>query len=164
MAKTSRKLATHDDSADNAVDESFMAILEGLRVTLPGVQVLFAFLLTIPFQASFADLRGVESWAFYVAFFATAVSSILFIAPSAHQRLRAPLTGVARRSERHLEIAVRLTIVGTVTFAVALAASVFLVSTLVFDDVTGSLAASAVTLLAAWAWFYLPLVTFRNDD
>jgi hypothetical protein len=59
---------------------------------------------------------------------------------------------------------VRLTIIGTVTFAVALGASVFLVSTLVFDDVTGSIAASAVTLLAAWAWFYLPLVTFRNDD
>jgi len=164
VAKRSRSMPTHENADENGVDESFRAILEGLRTTLPGVQVLFAFLLTIPFQGSFADLRGIESVAFYVAFFATAVSSILLIAPSAHQRLRAPLTGVARRSAHHLEIAVKLTIIGTVTFAVALAAAVFLVSTLVFDDVTGSIAASIVTLLAAWAWFYLPLVTFRNTD
>lgn len=164
MADSSAPTPTSDDADRNGVDESFRALLEGLRTTLPGVQVLFAFLLTIPFQGAFADLRGIELGAFYVAFFATAVSSILLIAPSAHQRLRAPLTGVARRSASHLAITVKLTIVGTVTFAVALAASVFLVSTLVFDDLTGSIAASIVTLLAAWSWFYLPLVTFRNTD
>ncbi len=154
---------TPDDIVDAAeVDEAFRAFLEGLRTTLPGVQVLFAFLLTIPFQGSFSELRGIELGAYYIAFFAAAVSSILLIAPSAHQRLRAPQTGVARRSPTHLRFTVTLTNIGTVTFAVALSASVFLVSTLVFDDLTGSAAAAVVSLLAAWAWFYVPLVSFNR--
>jgi len=153
---------TSSAAGDLDVDESFRAFLEGIRTTLPGVQVLFAFLLTIPFQGTFSELRGIELGAYYVAFFAAAVSSILLIAPSAHQRLRAPQTGVARRSPNHLRFTVTLTNIGTVTFAIALSASVFLVSTLVFDDLTGSFAAAIVSLLAAWAWFYVPLVSFNK--
>ena len=96
------------------VDDQFRAILEGLRTTLPGVQVLFAFLLVLPLQASFAEIRDLERFAYYVAFFGSAMSSVLLIAPSAHQRLRAPITGVERRSTTHLRITIVLTIVGTV--------------------------------------------------
>jgi hypothetical protein len=144
------------------VDDAFRSILEGLRTTLPGVQVLFALLLILPFQASFADLRGIERAMFYIAFFSSSVASVLLIAPSAHQRLRAPITGVRRRSAAHLLTTVRITIVGTVAFAVALSSAVYLVSALVFEDATAVAATAAVAVLVVWAWFYVPLISFRD--
>jgi hypothetical protein len=97
-----------------------------------------------------------------VAFFGSAVSSVLFIAPSAHQRLRAPITGVERRSERHLQTTVNLTIAGTAIFAISLTASVFLISTLVLTDSSAVAAAVAVAALIVWSWFFVPLVTFQR--
>ena len=123
--------APREEDGDE-VDDAFRAVLEGLRTTLPGVQVLFAFLLTLPFLESFRSLPVSEKTAFYLAFFGSAVASILLIAPSAHQRIRAPISGVKRRSARHLQITVRITIIGTVVFAVALVAAVYLVSSLVY--------------------------------
>nr|MDP9494734.1 DUF6328 family protein [Actinomycetota bacterium] len=69
--------APRDDNAD--VDDAFRAFLEGLRTTLPGVQVLFAFLLILPLQESFHDLARAERVAFYIAFFGSALASILLI-------------------------------------------------------------------------------------
>jgi len=150
------------ENPSNEVDDQFRALLEGLRTTLPGVQVLFAFLLTLPLQAAFAEIRDVERVAYYVAFFGSAIASVLLIAPSAHQRLRAPITGVERQSRRHLNITVRLTIAGTLVFAVALASAVFLISTLVLSDSYAIAATVAVTALMLWSWFYIPLVTFQR--
>jgi len=144
------------------VDDAFRAVLEGLRTTLPGVQVLFAFLLTLPFLESFEPLPRSEKAAFYIAFFGSAVASILLIAPSAHQRLRAPISGVKRHSARHLQITVRITIVGTIIFAIALGAAVYLVSSMVLNGVGVILATVAITALLAWSWFYVALVTFAD--
>lgn len=151
-----------DDAARTDVDDQFRAILEGLRTTLPGVQVLFAFLLILPLQSAFDGIRDMERYAYFVAFFGSAISSVLFIAPSAHQRLRAPITGVGRRSQRHLQATVKLTIAGTAIFAISLTASVFLVSTLVLTDSSAVAAAVAVAALIVWSWFYIPLVTFQR--
>lgn len=146
------------------VDDAFRAILEGLRTTLPGVQVLFAFLLTLPLQQSFATLTVPEKSAFFVAFFGSAIASVLLIAPSAHQRLRAPRSGVRRHSGRDLAFTVRMTIAGTLLFAVALAAAVYLVTSIVLEFVYAAAAAAIVAFLVAWAWFYVPLVTFERWD
>lgn len=153
--------AEHDDR-DTRVDREFRAVLEGLRTTLPGVVVLFSFLLVLPLQAEFGALRGIEKGAYYVAFYGAAISTVLLIAPSAHQRLRAPFTGVTRHSERHLRFTVQLTNAGTICFAIALAAGVFLVSRIVFEVVSAVIATVLVAGLAAWAWFYVPLVTFHE--
>jgi hypothetical protein len=149
---------------DNDVDDEFRSILEGLRTTLPGVQVLFAFLLILPLQSAFAELRDMERIAYYVAFFGSAMASVLLIAPSAHQRLRAPFTGVERRSKRHLRVTIFMTNAGTIIFAIALAAAVFLVSTLVLpSDSVAIGATAAVAAVVAWSWFYVPLVTFQRS-
>ena len=150
------------EKLDNDVDDQFRSLMEGLRTTLPGVQVLFAFLLVLPLQSSFAEITDVERIAYYVSFFGSAMASVLLIAPSAHQRLRAPVTGVERRSERHLQIAVSLTIAGTIIFAIALSAAVFLISILTLTDNLAIAATVAVAGIMAWAWFYIPLVTFRR--
>ena len=152
-----------DKNNQNDVDDQFRAILEGLRTTLPGVQVLFAFLLVLPLQASFGDIATVEKFAYYVAFFGSAMASVLLIAPSAHQRVRAPISGIERRSGRHLRFTVAITIVGTVIFAIALAAAVFLVSSLTLSLGVAVVATVAVSLVMAWSWFYVPLVSFQRS-
>jgi hypothetical protein len=148
---------------DGSVDEGFRALMEGLRTTLPGVQVLFAFLLILPLQARFATLSPAERVTYFVALVSAAVSSVLLIAPSVHQRVRAPMTGViARRHRAHLRFATNLTIVGTIFFLVSLGAAVHLVTTLVFSAVWAILTTTAIVVPAAWAWFYIPVIQWRE--
>ncbi len=146
------------------VDEQFRALLEGLRTTLPGIQLITAFLLTLPLYDKFADLSTAERGAYYTAFVTALISSLLLMAPSSHQRVRASDDGsVARRSPRHLAVAVRLTVAGSVLFGVALTAVAYLVSSIVL----GTPVAIAVTVVVAavglWSWFYIPMVTFSRD-
>lgn len=150
------------DRPENDVDDQFRSLMEGLRTTLPGVQVLFAFLLVLPLQTAFSEISDTERVAYYLSFFGSAIASVLLIAPSAHQRLRARVSGVEQHSERHLQIAVSLTIAGTIVFAIALAAAVFLISTLTLTDSLAIGATIALTALMAWAWFYIPIITFRR--
>jgi hypothetical protein len=154
---------SRQEIADNEVDDAFRAFLEGLRTTLPGVQVLFAFLLILPFQQTFQELTGAETTAYFIAFFGSALASILLIAPSAHQRLRAPQSGVRRHSIKHLQITVRITIVGTVVFAIALVAAVYLVSSILLETVPVILTTVFIALVLGWGWFYVPLVTFNQE-
>lgn len=147
-----------------SVDDEFRSVLEGLRTTLPGTQALFGFLLILPFQGSFGDLTLAARSSYYVAFISAALATVLLIAPSAHQRLRAPRSGIQRRSSRHLRITVWVTIAGTVVLALALGASVFLVSQVVLGSTVASIAIGAIGLIMALVWFYLPLVTFERIE
>lgn len=153
-----------DDSYRGSVDDEFRSILEGLRTTLPGTQALFGFLLILPFQGSFSQLTTTERAAFYIAFLSAAIATVLLVAPSAHQRMRAPRSGIQRRSETHLRITVWVTIAGTIVLAIAMGASVFLVSEFVLSNLAASVALGTVALLTALTWFYLPLVTFERVE
>jgi hypothetical protein len=166
MDTTRPGLGPHDGEEAQAdeVDDQFRALLEGLRTTIPGVMVLFAFLLTLPLQSAFAELRGVDRVVYYVAFASSALAAVLLIAPSVHQRVRAPISGIKRRSMHHVMIASHLALGGTVLFVVAIASVVYLVTSIVFDSTGAAVATVVVTAVAAWAWFYLPLVAFGGDD
>jgi hypothetical protein len=84
------------------------------------------------------------------------------MAPSSHQRLRSE-EGVSRRHRSHLDAAVRLTVIGSAAFAVAITSVAFMVSSIVLS--TGlAIAVTAVTAgVCLWSWYYLPLVAFRRD-
>ncbi len=154
---------TVDKAGDEGtVDEQFQALLAGLRTSLPGVQVLFGFLLVAPFQQQFSQFDTLTVASYAVAFFASAIASVLLIAPSVHQRVRAPASGLPRNSKRHLVIATWVTIAGTVAMGVAIVATVFLVATFVFANSWVAVATGTVTSVLGWAWFYLPLVVFRD--
>lgn len=146
------------------VDDIFRALLEGLRTTLPGVQVLFAFLLILPFRSEFTDLHQSLHLVFYVAFGASAIASVLLIAPSVHQRVRAPVSGVRRRTRRHVMVAVWIALVGTTAAAVAVSAVTYLVSHVVFGSAVAAVATTAVAVLTTWSWFVVPLVDFSRED
>jgi len=150
-----------DDS--DQVEEEFRSLLEGLRTTLPGVQLVTAFLLTVPLYDKYDQLGRSERVAYYIAFASALVASVLLTAPSSHQRLRAD-DGVARRHRHHLDVAVRLTVIGSVLFAVALTAAAFLVSTIVVGSGWSLVVTAGVALTLGWSWYYLPLVSFRRDS
>lgn len=153
-----------ETASDEEVDDQFRAVMEGLRTTIPGVMVLFSFLLILPLQTSFQDLSDLNRIVFYVAFTSAAISSVLLIAPSVHQRVRAPISGIKRRSWSHVMYATKVAIAGTVSFLVSIVAVVYLVSSLVFDDVLAVTATVITLAIASWAWFYLPLVTFNQGS
>lgn len=159
---TSQSTETNRDPGE--VDDQFRSLMEGLRTTIPGVMVLFSFLLVLPLQSSFAEITTANTVVFYLAFSSAAISAVLLIAPSVHQRVRAPDSGIKRSTWKHVMMATKLAIAGTVTFLVAIAAVVYMVSSIVFSDPLAAAATAAIAAVAAWAWFYLPLVSFDSHD
>jgi hypothetical protein len=135
------------------VDRELIELLNELRVALPGVQVLFAFLLTVPFAQRFGAVSGLQRAVYFVALLATAVASVLFITPTAYHRLR----WREPDKEGMLFTANRLTIAGTVFLAVAIAAVVFLVADVIYGGWQAAAAAAGVAGLLAWFWYALPL-------
>jgi hypothetical protein len=127
------------------------------------VQVLFGFLLTIALLPGFEQLTGFELIAYYLAFAFAAISAVLFLAPGVHQRLRAPVDGIPRRSSLHVQRATQLAIAGTITFAIAMAAAVLLVSSQVLPSVAALILTGAITIVLLWTWFYMPLVQFKHE-
>lgn len=141
-------------------DRELIELLNELRVVLTGVQVLFAFLLTLPFSDRFHDLESTQELMFTVAFMATATASVLLMAPTAYHRIRFR----QRDKERLLRWANRFAIAGVVFLAIAIGTIVLLVIDVLYELRTAALVAGAVTALIAWAWFALPLSRRIEDD
>jgi hypothetical protein len=143
-----------DESQDERLDRELIELLNELRVALPGVQVLFAFLLAVPFTQRFERLTGVQEDVFFAAFLCTAVATALLIAPSAYHRLR----WREHDKEHMLQLSNRLAIAGTVFLAAAIIAVVYLVTDLIFGLVATLVATLLATVLFGWLWYGLPLV------
>jgi phosphatidylserine synthase len=135
------------------VDRELIEFLNEVRVVLPGVQVLFAFLLTLPFSGRFEDIDGVERFAYVVAFFATAFAAVLMITPSSFHRLR------FRKGDKEeiLRTSNRLVLAGIVSLGVAMVAVVWLVAELVFTPSIANVIGIASALILISLWFALPL-------
>ena len=134
-------------------DRQMIELLNELRVALPGVQILFAFLLTVPFSVRFDKLTTFQRDVYYVTLMATALSTACLIAPSAAHRLR------FHKGERAwlVESSNRLMIVGLCFLALALAGSVLLITDVMFDGARVWIYAGAVSLLIVGLWFLRPL-------
>jgi predicted membrane channel-forming protein YqfA (hemolysin III family) len=122
-------------------------------VALPGVQVLFAFLLTVPFTQRFGSVTTSQRAVYFFSVLATAAATILFIAPTAYHRLR----WRDRDKERMLQSANRMAIVGTVFLALSITAVVYVITSLLFGTATALGVTVAVAGLVAWLWYALPL-------
>ena len=143
-----------DESQEERLDRELIELLNELRVALPGVQVLFAFLLAVPFTQRFERLTAVQEDVFFAAFLCTAVATALLIAPSAYHRLR----WREHDKEQMLQISNRLAIAGTIFLAAAIIAVVYLVTDLIFGLAASLVATLLTTILFGWLWYGLPLV------
>jgi Family of unknown function (DUF6328) len=137
------------------LDRELIELLNELRVVLPGVQVLFAFLLAVPFANGWTRVTDLQRDIFFIAFLATAAASILLIAPSAYHRLR----WREGDKERMLRTSNTLAIAGTVFLALAMTGVVFLITDLLFAAWWAALVAALTGGAFGWFWYGLPLVS-----
>ena len=146
------------ESKAERLDRELMELLQELRVVLPGVQVLLAFLLTAPFQQRFASLPGSLRNAFFAAIVCATLATVLLIAPSAHHRLR----WRAGEKERLLRIGNQMALWGTVFLAAAIVLALFVVTDVLFTTNLAVLTAVGALVVFAGLWYVLPMVGARD--
>ena len=142
-----------EESHEERVNRELIELLNELRVALPGVQVLFAFLLAVPFSQRFAETTELQRDTFMVALLSTLIGSVFLIAPTAYHRIRFR----DRDKEALLRIANVFAIVGMVFLATGMTAVVFLVTDLIFKGVATTIVTTLTAALFATVWFVLPL-------
>jgi hypothetical protein len=139
-------------------DRQMIELLNELRVALPGVQILFAFLLTVPFAQRFSRISDFQRDVFFVTLLATTLSAACLIAPSAAHRLR------FHQSDRDwlIESANGLMIVGLVFLAIAIGAAFLLITDVLYDGVRVWIYSVGVWLVILGLWFARPLMRYRE--
>lgn len=155
-----RSASELDDRHDrDELRDRYYGILQELRVILPGVQVLVAFLLTAPFSQRFEDLDPVGRAAYLIALLAALLATICFISPTAQHR-------AGPRSARSVRVtwAVRMTRAGLVFTAVALAAATYCVTRFVFANALAAWLTVALVIVIAGAWIVLPRWAAGRSD
>jgi len=142
------------------LDRNLIELLNELRVALPGVQVLFAFLLTVPFTQRFATLTTTQETVYYMTLLATAAATVLLIAPSAHHRIN-----FRQREKAYIVfLANRLTIIGLGFLALAMAGVIFLITDILYGR-TATIVATVVTIVVfAVMWYALPIARRLRSD
>jgi hypothetical protein len=135
-------------------------LLSELRVILPGVQVLFAFLLMVPFTQRFPDLDDLETGVFFMTLLCTAVATALLIAPSAHHRIL--WRGGVR--EQRLEMGNILTIAGLIFLVPAMVGVVFVITDFIFGLTAAAVVTGLLALFFVVLWFVFPLRYRGKED
>jgi magnesium-transporting ATPase (P-type) len=149
-------IGTPDKDTDRGREESIREmneLLQELRVILPGVQVLFAFLLTVAFTRRFAELSSYQIDVYFTALMSTAFATVFFIAPTSQHRL------LWRRHVRfqRLRLGNAFLILGSLFLAVAVSCVVFLVADFVYGHTTAAVATALVGGGLLVLWYLVPL-------
>ena len=142
------------ESKGERLDRELIELLQELRVVIPGVQVLLAFLLTAPFQQRFAQLPGSMRNAFFASIACATLATAFLIAPSAHHRLR----WRAGEKERLVRVGTRMAIVGTVFLAAAIVLALYVVTDVLFTTNLAVLTGLAALVLFGVLWYVVPMV------
>jgi membrane-bound acyltransferase YfiQ involved in biofilm formation len=141
------------ETEDERLDRNLSELLQELRVALPGVQVLFAFLLAVPFQQNFTKISPFDEKVYFVTLLCTAVSAALFISPSAYHRMTFRL----QQKRQLVMLSNRLVIAGLGFLALAMTGAILLITDFLFSAAAAA-AVSAVSLgLFLTLWYLLPL-------
>ena len=134
-------------------DRQMLELLNELRVALPGVQILFAFLLTVPFTQRFSMLTTLQRDVFFVTLLATTLATACLIAPSAAHRIR------FHQSDREwlIESANVLMLCGLALLAIAIGSAFLLITDLLFDGARVWIYSAVVWAVILALWFARPL-------
>ncbi|MEU0520559.1 DUF6328 family protein [Streptosporangium sp. NPDC006007] len=146
------------ESGKARIDRELGELLQGLRVSVTGVQVLFAFLLTLPFQAGFPKVTPAGRWLFLLALLSSALTSVCFITPAAQHLLlfRTPL------KEKMLRRANRIGTVGMVALVISMTSAIALVMEIAVGNLPAVLLGGAVALTAGCLWFLQPILDLHR--
>jgi hypothetical protein len=155
------------DSADSSaedhkerVDRELIELLNELRVALPGVQVLFAFLLAVPFAQGFTRVTDFQRALFFVVMVFTALAAALLIAPSAWHRLRFR----QQDKERILRVSNTLSIAGLGSLALAMTGAVMLIADFIYSPTLTIISGVTAAIVFGGLWYAMPLLGPRGPQ
>lgn len=131
------------------LDRELIELLNELRVIMPGVQVLFGFLLTVPFQAGFPRIDDFQRIVYFVTLLLTASSAAFLMAPSAFHRL----TFRGGQKPYLIELGTRQVIAGMTLLALAMNGALLLLADILFHTTTVVVVVGGMSSLFAWLWF-----------
>jgi hypothetical protein len=154
----SQGMATHgsgrQETEEERADRNLSDLLQELRVALPGVQVLFAFLLTVPFTQRFDTLSDFDKKLYYGVLICVALATVLLVAPTASHRI------LFRRQQKEfiVTIANRLSLIGLLLLAFAMCGAIALISDFLFGAATAVIATVVMAAAFVGFWFLGPTV------
>jgi hypothetical protein len=136
------------------LDQEWGELVEEHRLAMPGTQVLFAFLLVLPFQRRFEELSDQQTYVYYAALLCAAVAIILLITPTAAHRL------LWRHGEKDalLRISTVTGIAATAFLAAGMTASVYLITDFLFGEPATAIVSAVLAGLFIAFWYGLPLL------
>jgi uncharacterized protein involved in cysteine biosynthesis len=150
-----------DEGRKERVDRELIELLNELRVALPGVQVLFAFLLVVPFQQGFSQVTDLTRYVYFTGLLASAIAIAFLIAPATYHRLN--LRRGVEEKEEMLFTSTKFAIVGTVFIAIGIVCSLFVIADVLFGDVAAVAIALGIALLIGILWYVVPIMRRRQD-
>ena len=142
-------------------DRELIELLNELRVALPGIQVMFAFLLIVPFSQGFVKVTELQQNVYFATFLCTAIATAFLIAPTVYHRIR------WRESDKEhmLKISNAYAIAGTAFLALAMTGVVFFITDFIYDTGLTIWATSGAAGLFTFLWFGVPLLRgLREND
>ena len=141
------------ETDDERADRNLSDLLQELRVALPGVQVLFAFLLTVPFSQRFSELSKFQQWLYFGVMITVALATVMLVAPTAGHRI------LFRRQQKEFIVTLSntLALAGLLLLAIAMTGAIALISDFIFGTTTAVI--STVVMAAAFLgfWFFGPI-------
>jgi hypothetical protein len=149
-----------DEDQEERVSRELIELLNELRVALPGVQVLFAFLLAVPFAQGFTDTTDFQRALFFAILSFTAISSALLIAPSAWHRLRFR----QRDKERILQASNKMAIGGLGFLAAAMIGAVMLIADFIYSPTLTIIGGAIAAVIFGLLWYVLPLAVPHGPE
>ena len=149
-----------EETESERLDRNLQEMLGELRVALPGVQVLFAFLLVVPFNQRFADVTQFQKTVFFATLLCTAASTICLIAPTVHHRLE------FRQQDKHriVHTGNRIVVLGLVLLAIAMTGAVMFVTDFLYASTTTTIVAAATGAAFLVFWYVIPLRRLAQGD
>src|SRR5689334_19384199 len=154
MEQVQQKTDPRNESVEERNDRNLAELLQELRVAGLGVQVLFGFLLSLPFTNKFSKLGPGERDLYLATLMLAAVATALLLGPVAYHRL----VFRQRQKERLVRAANVMAIAGLATVGLAVSAAVLLVTWFVAGGLVGIVIAVLVVLMFGLMWFAFPLV------
>ncbi len=142
-----------EETEEERLDRNLGELLQELRVALPGVQVLFAFLLAVPFQQNFTKITSFQKDVYFATLLLTALSAALLISPSAYHRL----TFRMQQKDHLIFLANRFTIAGLGCLALAMTGAIVLITDVLFGTAATIITGAAALSVFAVFWYVLPL-------
>jgi hypothetical protein len=147
-----------DESEEERLDRNLGELLQELRVALPGVQVLFAFLLAVPFQQNFGKTTGFQKDVYLATLILTTISTALLISPTAYHRV----TFRRQQKDPLIRVGNRVALAGLGSLGLAMSGAILLVTDFLFSNRTAALATAFGLGLFLVLWFVLPTLRRRE--